>query len=252
MQKQPTWGERLTELDEVDSTNNYAIARISEGLADHGWSVRANFQRAGRGQWGNSWEAEQGANILCSLVLQVGDSPLMRQFVLNTTFCAALAGALREIAGLESLYIKWPNDLYIQGKKIGGILIENQIRGSQWTYAILGWGINVNQTQFHGLEKAASIFTITQQKHDVVGLTRWLLNKIQKPLEEFINGSDSGLAHYNTLLGKRNELVHFMWNEQWHSGILQEVMADGRIAISIRGELHLFKHKEIAWHETTW
>lgn len=252
MQKQPTWEEKLTELDDVDSTNNYAIARISEGLADHGWSVRANFQTAGRGQWGNLWAAEHGANILCSLVLHMADTPLMRQFVLNTTFCAALAGALREMPGLETLYIKWPNDLYIHGKKIGGILIENQIRGSQWAYAILGWGINVNQTQFHGLEKAASIYTITQQKNDVSVLTRKLLNKIQNPLEAFIGGNDNGLAHYNNLLGKRNELVRFIWKEQLHSGIIQGVMANGQLAISIKGELHLFKHKEIAWHETTW
>lgn len=252
MQKQSTWGEKLVEVDVVDSTNNYAMRCISEGLADHGWAVRANYQTAGRGQWGNSWESAKSDNILCSLVLYMESTDLLRQFVLNTTFCSALVEALRELPGLETLYIKWPNDLYWQGKKLGGILIENQIRGSHWGHAILGWGINVNQTHFHGMDKACSIRTITNQSYEVSALTRRVLNKIQKPLEAFIEGDMSGLLHYNKLLGRRNEMVQFYWNEQLCSGVIQGVEADGQIAITIDGVLHFFKHKEITWHETTW
>lgn len=252
MQKQSTWGEMLVELDVVDSTNNYAVKRISEGLAENGWSVRANYQTEGRGQMGNTWLAASGENILCSTVLCMGGADLGRQFILNTTFCVALAEALRELPGMETLYIKWPNDLFLNGKKLGGILIENQIRGSQWTYAILGWGINVNQTQFHNIEKASSISEVSGVQYDVSALCRELLNKIQTPLERFLQGDDSGLERYNSLLGKRNERVEFIWQEQVCSGILEGVRATGELAIKMANETRLFKHKEIIWQNTAW
>lgn len=252
MQKQATWEEKLTELDVVDSTNNYAIARVSEGLAGHGWAVRANYQTAGKGQLGHNWESEKGKNILCSLVLDMLGHDLRRQFVLNACFCSAIIATLRAIPGLEGIYIKWPNDIYFKGKKLGGILIENQIRGSIWTHAILGFGLNVNQTHFQSTESGVSIQEITGASMDVSILTKHLLNNIKNHVQGFLSGSSEGLALYNSFLGRQGESISFYWNNTLFRGILQGVGKDGRIQLDIAGTPHFFKHKEITWSETAW
>ena len=252
MPKQSTWEDVLVELDVVDSTNNYAMRCISEGLAGHGWAVRANYQTAGRGQLGHKWESDEGKNIMCSLVLDMQGHELLRQFVLNACFCSALTATLRTITGLEAVYIKWPNDIYWKGRKLGGILIENQIRGAGWTHAILGFGLNVNQTQFQSTESGVSIQEITGASMDVSVLTRHLLNNIKNYLLTFLNGSSEGLTLYNNMLGRRGESLSFYWNNTLFRGILQGVGNDGRIQLDIGGTPHFFKHKEITWSETAW
>jgi BirA family biotin operon repressor/biotin-[acetyl-CoA-carboxylase] ligase len=252
MPKQSTWEDVLVELDVVDSTNNYAIKCISEGLAGHGWAVRANFQTAGRGQLGHNWESDKGKNILCSLVLDMLGHDLRRQFVLNACLCSAIIATLRAMPGLEEVYIKWPNDIYYRGKKLGGILIENQIRGAIWTHAILGFGINVNQTHFQSTENGISIQEISGHPMALSDLTRHLLNNIKNHLKSFLEGSSEGLVLYNSLLGRRGEALSFYWNNTLFRGILQGVGDDGRIQLDISGSPHFFMHKEITWSESAW
>lgn len=249
---QTTWEDVLVELDVVDSTNNYAITCISEGLAGHGWAVRANYQTAGRGQLGHNWESDKGKNILCSLVLDMLGHDLRRQFVLNACFCSAIIATLRAMPGLEEVYIKWPNDIYYKGKKLGGILIENQIRGAIWTHAILGFGLNVNQTHFQSTDTGHSICEITGQIMDVTALTKHLLNNIKNHLQGFLSGSSEGLVLYNRFLGRQGESISFYWHNTLFRGILQGVGDDGRIQLDISGTPHFFKHKEITWSETAW
>lgn len=248
----PYWNGTLVELDEVDSTNNYAMRAISAGMAEHGWAVRANFQTAGRGQMGNEWVSPRGENILCSVVLSLLGQDLRRQFVLNATLCSAITGFLREICQTDDIYIKWPNDIYWAGKKLGGILIENQIRGAHWTHAILGFGLNVNQTHFHDLQKACSVYGICGQHFDCSSLTRDLLNKIKNSLDPFFEGSSVGLEQYNALLKHRGTALGFNWNNQSISGILQGVGDDGCIQLRIDEHVHHFKHKDISWNESAW
>lgn len=252
MPKQSTWEDVLVELDVVDSTNNYAMQCISEGLAGHGWAVRADYQTAGRGQFGHNWESAGGKNILCSLVLDMSGHDLRRQFVLNACFCSALTATLRTIPGLDEVCIKWPNDIYFKGRKLGGILIENQIRGAVWTHAILGFGINVNQTHFQSTESGVSIQEITGHSMVISDLLSHLLNNIKNHLLSFLAGSSEGLSLYNSMLGRHGESLSFYWNNSLFRGILQGVGDDGRIQLDIGGTPHFFKHKEITWSETAW
>lgn len=144
-------------LDSTDSTNQEALRQISR--LDNLSVVSAERQTNGRGQRGNRWKSNDGENLLFSIVLKFSDNtsrgifhelmpPLSAydQFVLNEAAALAVVDFLA--AHGISADIKWPNDIYVNGRKICGILIENSLRGNNVSSSIVGIGINVNQTEF--------------------------------------------------------------------------------------------------------
>ncbi len=127
----------------------------------------AEEQTAGRGQQSARWWSEPGKNLTFSLLLHPRGLPPTDQFWLNKCVCVALNEALTRFTG-ESFSIKWPNDVYLGDQKVGGMLIENLLRGSFWNYAIIGIGLNVNQREFpEWLPKATSLSKILQGDYDL-------------------------------------------------------------------------------------
>lgn len=194
------------ELDSVDSTNNYAMGLIHEGLAQHGLTIRTAHQTKGKGQRGNVWETEPGANLSFSIIVKPG-LLLTQSFQLLAATALAVREELEKLLGDETK-IKWPNDLYWRDRKTGGILIENAVRGSQWQWAVIGIGINVNQTKFEGLKNPVSIKQITGKETDVLQLAQ----SIQKAvLKECDNLQEQGFAAifeaYNQQLYKLQQAV---------------------------------------------
>jgi BirA family biotin operon repressor/biotin-[acetyl-CoA-carboxylase] ligase len=135
-------GISATILAETVSTNDAAVSPNYR----HGDIIVALSQSGGRGQRGKSWSSEQGKNLTFSLVLEPENFTAERQFMLSKATALAIAAVL-EKQGVEAR-IKWPNDIYVGGKKIAGILIENSVCGARLTRSIVGAGINVNQTVF--------------------------------------------------------------------------------------------------------
>src|SRR5437667_2750998 len=149
----------FVELQSVDSTNIYALKQVHAGLAQHGMAIFAHNQTAGKGQRGKIWISEKGANINLSVVIKPEALIVSEQFQLSVCAAVAIHHFFSQYAG-DSTRIKWPNDMYWQDRKVGGILIEN-IVGSltagqagresavgSWQWAIIGIGININQTSF--------------------------------------------------------------------------------------------------------
>lgn len=134
-------------VDTCTSTLSYA-AGLSEEDTPHGTVVTAREQTAGRGQRGNSWESEPGANLTFSLVLRPHKWPATRQFELSMAVAVGVCRALRRSLPDADIRVKWPNDIYAGDLKMVGILIENTVSGSYITRSIAGIGINVNQTVF--------------------------------------------------------------------------------------------------------
>jgi BirA family biotin operon repressor/biotin-[acetyl-CoA-carboxylase] ligase len=144
-------------LDSVDSTNDEAARRISD--IDNLSVLSARDQFRGRGQRGNSWSSAPGENLTFSIILKYAMSELD---AINSDYLPPLQTydqfAVSEVAALSvtdflaecgiSAKIKWPNDIYVDGRKICGILIENSIRGKNLTHSIVGIGLNVNQCNF--------------------------------------------------------------------------------------------------------
>ena len=131
--------------DSIDSTNLQArreAAEVDEGAV---WS--ADFQSAGRGQRGNSWESGKSKNLLFTVLLKPDFLHVTKQFAISQITALAIVKYLQD-KGL-SPQIKWPNDIYIGDKKICGILIEHSVSGANLSDSILGIGININQVEFH-------------------------------------------------------------------------------------------------------
>ena len=119
-------GLPFLELQSVDSTNNYARGQIHAGLAQHGMAFFAHDQVAGKGQRGKVWATEKEANIIISLLVKPKPMQLAQQFQLSACMAVALHEFFTKYAG-EDTKIKWPNDLYWQDRKAGGMLIESVV-----------------------------------------------------------------------------------------------------------------------------
>ncbi len=121
-------------------------AAIPEGL-----TILADHQTAGRGQRGHNWQAPAGANLTFSVILRPTFLAATDQFALSIAVALAGHELLRRVlpaAVAATARVKWPNDLYIADRKVGGILIENTLRGTHLNTSVVGIGLNVNQTEF--------------------------------------------------------------------------------------------------------
>ncbi len=163
--------KKLIILEEVDSTNNYAMAMVQKGLAKSGNAVFAMSQRAGKGRRGSTWQSEKGKNILLSILTQMQWLPVQQQFQLIIAAALACHDFFIKYTN-KNIKIKWPNDIFINDRKAGGILIENVIKGNLWQWSVIGIGLNINQQAFERNKfSATSLKQITGKNYDVM-LTR--------------------------------------------------------------------------------
>lgn len=141
-------------LETVDSTNNFLRSYQPEEES-HITLVTADYQTAGRGQRGNSWESEEGKNVVYSLLIHPTTVRPSQIFSISEIAALSVCQALNEFLPEDKLQaskggfcVKWPNDIYYKDSKIAGILIETDLMGGRIANAIIGVGININQQQF--------------------------------------------------------------------------------------------------------
>ena len=162
-------------IKQTHSTSTLLREQYADHLP-HLYTIRTDFQTAGRGQAGNSWESEAGKNLLFSTLLRYQGILASQQWRLSMLVAVALWDTLAKHLPQDKLSIKWPNDIYYGDKKLVGILIENSLSGAYVGYTIVGIGINVNQTQW--LSKAPnpiSMQEITGIEYDVEALlNEWI------------------------------------------------------------------------------
>jgi BirA family biotin operon repressor/biotin-[acetyl-CoA-carboxylase] ligase len=150
-------GSEIHHLSVVDSTNNYAAKLISDGQLQNGSVIMADFQTNGRGQRGNSWQSVSQDNLLFSLAFQPVSVAADQQIRINWYTALIWIKCCKRFS--IDAQIKWPNDIFVGQQKLGGILIEQQIHGSNIAWSVVGCGINVNATP--ALPNACSIFELT-------------------------------------------------------------------------------------------
>ena len=180
-------GAPLIELSTIDSTNIYAMDQIKEGLAKSGSCYTADFQTHGKGQHGRVWESSKGQNILCSYILELKKLDAHKNWAPadQIGFSAAIALGVRAFFGAfagPETKIKKPNDIYFRDRKAGGILIENLVRGKEWTWAVIGIGMNINQTAF----SSAAVNSVSSNPISLQEITNqsWDVKKMQQHLSE--------------------------------------------------------------------
>lgn len=139
---------RMVRLKEVNSTNAYIHSLPDEEKLPDGSVVWADFQTAGRGQIGNSWESEFGKNLTFSMVFYPSFLKANSQFLISQVSALSVKQTFDEYT--DGIFVKWPNDVYWKDKKICGMLIENDLTGQYLYSSVIGIGMNINQTEFVG------------------------------------------------------------------------------------------------------
>jgi BirA family biotin operon repressor/biotin-[acetyl-CoA-carboxylase] ligase len=251
-------GSPFVELQSVDSTNNYARkllheARLpylpgrqtgSQGVVQHGMAIFAHEQVSGKGQRGKIWTSEKGSNIMLSVIVEPQSLLLTQQFQLSACAAVAVLNFFAKYAG-DDCKIKWPNDLYWQDRKAGGILIESivgseqlavssqQLASANWNWAIIGIGININQTTFPTyLTNPVSLKQITGKNFDPVLLAKEICNDLNENFSQLITGGFEKIyLQYVSHLYKLNSTVKLKKDNRVFEAVIKGVSPQGRLIV---------------------
>ncbi len=238
----------FTILTSVDSTNNYAMGMVRDGVANHGGAWFSYEQTHGKGRRGKIWNAEKGKNIILSIAVTPGFLTVHQQFHLTVAVSLGCIDFFKKYTR-EGVKIKWPNDIFWNDRKAGGILIENVIKGNTWNWAVIGIGLNINQIEFN-LEtvfKPVSLREITGKDFDVVKLAKELYEEVMKRYNELQNnGFKKMLIEYNQYLFGLNKEVKLKKDNVVFETTLKGVSPQGKL-ITIDTTEREFDFDEIEW-----
>lgn len=247
-------------LPETASTNTYAKENIKD--YSHGYSVVYTLnQTAGRGMDGNYWEAEGGKNISFSIICHPRMVKPAEQFVLSMAIAVDIVNVLQKLYPEEkdNFRVKWPNDIYWNDKKLGGILIENTLKGYRMDSCIIGIGINVNQEFFKSdAPNPTSLKQITHRESDPIELMELIAQRFLKTLQviKLLEDTDnyslnvkyeSIRDNYHRLLYRYDKELHtFQEGDKLFEAMIRKVQNDGRLTlINANGEEKDYWLKEV-------
>jgi len=234
----------IIELDTIDSTNNYAMRLIDADTAQPGMTILALQQTGGKGQRGRTWLDVPGQSILMSLI-SVPMHKLDEQFIFNACVITGIADVLQGLNENWDVRIKWPNDIIVNDKKAGGVLIENVLRGSKWSYSIIGIGLNVLQPKLdESLVYGTSLKIESGINYPVPELSRQLRSEILKNVYTIDNKAYIMKRYNDYLFQKGQEQAFYDANgTTWkarvidvaENGLLRVQLADGSITGYVHG-----------------
>ena len=240
-----SFGRQFTVLASVDSTNNYAMQMVHARLAKHGDVWFAIDQTKGKGQRSKQWVSNAGENITMSIVVEPYFLSPSDSFLLIAPVAVGIFDFFKQYAG-DNTSIKWPNDIYWNDRKAGGILIENVLRNKKWLYAIIGTGVNINQVNFNGYN-ATSLSAITGKKFDLIVLAKELCGFVEKRYEQLRAGySDAILNDYKNAMFRINQMVSFKKDDIIFTAQVKGITTDGLLVVSTDVEQYL------SWGSVEW
>jgi len=241
-------GQKINYLPTCQSTNDIAAELVETEQAIEGLVILTDYQTSGRGQRGNLWEAAPGQNLTFSLILHPTFLRASEQFWLNIAISLGVSDWLSAYLP-ERTTVKWPNDLYVGDRKIGGILIENTLQGYQLAWAVVGIGLNINQLQFP-YPTATSLLLETQNRGEFVreDLLNTLLVCLEQRYISLRSGQREALrASYLQRLFRYQEEHWFQSEEERFRGYIVGIDETGRLALQVGGQLRYYGFKEVAF-----
>ena len=229
---------RIIKLDAIDSTNTY-LRQLSASEAIEDFTVVvANYQIQGRGQMGTQWNSEPSKNLMVSVFKKVSYLDLEHQFFISIVVSLSILQALKTFH-IKNLKVKWPNDILAENKKIGGILIENVIKQTKLNATIIGFGINVNQTQFEHLPLASSMRLISGRVHALEEILQVILARLEYNFELLQQKQHGTLkSAYEKQLFRKNKPSTFKdIDGQLFSGYIKGISDLGRLQILVEDNI---------------
>ena len=230
---------------QTHSTNVLLWEMIREKSLPEGFVVQTDFQTAGKGQVGNSWESEADRNLLFSMVLYPQRVTVDNQFLLSQLVSLGIKEALDEYT--DGITVKWPNDIYWNDKKLVGILIENSLQGTKIKSSVIGIGLNVNQKVFvSNAPNPVSLLRITGKRQN----RKLLLTKIRQNIQKLYTelSVTKIRAEYAEALYRKDGFYAYRANDETFQAKIISVHPDGQLELETEaGERKGFYFKEVSF-----
>ena len=242
----------IIRLDTVDSTNRYlrdeADVLWDECAAEKRFVVvAAGHQTAGRGQRGNKWCSNAGENLLFSILVRPGEQLRVdKQFLLSQAVALSLHDTMR-CYGIDAK-LKWPNDIYVENRKLAGILVELDYSGAFVEQAIIGIGINVNQELFPEMDRIpVSMKMLLGRNLCTDDVLATALEFFEHYYSQMLYGNREALAaEYSRLLLGYKEQRSFVDSEARFDAVIEGVEGDGHLLLRRSdGTLSRYAFKEV-------
>ena len=266
---------QIIHIDETDSTNRWLrnFSASDEHKQTQASSVRecpylsdavvvvADYQTAGRGQGTNTWESERGKNLTFSVLIHPTWVKAARQFILSMVISNAIRRTVEELLDEEKaktakqpddshskVEVKWPNDIYVNGCKICGILIENTLKGDVIKDCIMGIGLNVNQRVFRS--DAPNPVSLLQLSGGTELNRRQVLERVLQELEHIISHWDEETIsrEYREHLFRREGVHSFHDADGEFEACIMTVEDDGHLVLQdTAGKMRRYAFKEVTF-----
>ncbi|GEQ85685.1 biotin--[acetyl-CoA-carboxylase] ligase [Patiriisocius marinistellae] len=231
----------LIKINAIPSTNTYLKElRMSTTLSDE-TVVLASNQTKGRGQHTNSWQSQPANSLTFSIYKLFGNVKLEHQFYVSMAVSLGVYLTLKKLE-IPNVKIKWPNDIMAEEKKCCGILIETSIKKSNIKDAIIGIGLNVNESQFENLPKASSLYLTTGKMFDIDVVLKILTSEILKKLHLLqLNELNKLHDQYHSHLYKMGKISVFEdANGLKFNGIIKGVTNNGLLIVETEDSTLLY------------
>jgi len=222
----------------IDSTNSYLLRRLPNQLSQ-GQVCLAEFQSAGRGRRGRQWISPFGSQIYLSMYwyLEQGLSAAMG---LNLVTALAVSDAVFSLAGIQ-VQLKWPNDVYLGGVKLAGILIDLEGQALEPSHSVIGIGLNLNmpaQAAEKIDQKWTDLESHSKRKIDRNALCTMLIHYLLKRLHQHQNeGLAVMLEEWQTRDFYLNKRVKLITGERITKGICRGVNGQGALMLEVDGQV---------------
>lgn len=238
-----TLGQTIEYYTQLDSTNEEAWELINEGVK-HGTVIITDRQLSGKGRNGVKWQSTADRSLTFSVVIQPND--------LSGSIAGIfpLLSGVAVVRGLRDLHIdgglKWPNDIIINGKKLGGVLCESKVHGKRVNWVVIGIGINVNETadDFENdiSNTATSLYLEVGNFIQRERLLATILNHLEILLNELSEDSKSfDIGKYWTpFCTHSNKQIIFQEGGQTHQGRFTNITKNGECVIEMNGTTKSF------------
>lgn len=239
---------KLIKLSATASTNSYLKDLGAQITLEDDTIVWAETQLNGRGQRGNSWTSEAGKSLTFSMFKRFSQLRSEEHIRINLAVSLGIARSLIQL-NIPQITIKWPNDIMSYNKKICGILIENQLQGNSITGSVIGIGLNVNNTEFHDLPNAGSLYLATEKTFDLESVLRQVALSLSSHLDNLENiDFESLIEDYHAMLFRKDTISVFEYPDRsLFNGIILGLSSDGKLLVELEDEKVIeFGMKEIS------
>lgn len=232
-------------FNEISSSNDLAKKLWSDAKIKAHTLVSASYQNQGKGQQNNVWESEADKNLLFTIVVSPDFLKIEEQVFLNMAVSLAVYDYFTN-KNISECFIKWPNDIMVNHKKVSGILIENSISQNQIKVAFIGIGININQTDFYTTQ-ANSLALITGKSYDVFEELKLFEKRFINRYNQLKALKESIFEDYHDALYLKNVRTLFSFAEQTKFGKIRGVNHQGQLEVAFEdGSIQQFSNKEIS------